>query len=163
MWVLGGVDVITSRSSALDNMGCIGKFRSTYCYNYLYRNFNIRRCSSECGTCSAPRSACSNLFLHMCFNTLIGFQFTCHIELSCPEPMHSFNYTYNDLKTDHRVCPLPQYIIVSCCLGYFTVAIFLRLPIIIKCILLVFMSVIYVLFIEFSHYQLFVCYDHTVS
>ena len=71
------------------------------------------------------------------------------------------NFTHSD--AEHRLCPLPQYIVISCCLGYCTVAIFLRLPIIIKCILLTFMSVIYLLFIEFSHYQLFACYDFAVS
>ncbi|XP_065200273.1 adenylate cyclase type 1 [Planococcus citri] len=86
--------------------------------------------------------------------------FTCHIDPVCHEPSNTLNFTHSD--AEHRLCPLPQYIVISCCLGYCTVAIFLRLPIIIKCVLLTFMSVIYLLFIEFSHFQLFACYDSAV-
>ncbi|XP_044734406.1 Ca(2+)/calmodulin-responsive adenylate cyclase isoform X3 [Chrysoperla carnea] len=66
------------------------------------------------------------------------------------------------LGHDHRACPLPQYIILSCSLGYMAVAIFLRLPIALKACLLVVMSIVYVLLIELSHLDLFNCYDQRV-
>lgn len=64
---------------------------------------------------------------------------------------------------DHRACPLPQYIVLSCALGYLAVAIFLRLPILLKAALLVIMSTVYILLIELSHFELFWCYDNRVK
>jgi adenylate cyclase 1 len=66
-------------------------------------------------------------------------------------------------ETDHRACPLPQYIVLSCALGYLAVAIFLRLPILLKAVLLVIMSTVYILLIELSHAKLFKCYDRRVN
>lgn len=63
------------------------------------------------------------------------------------------------MEKDHRACPLPQYIVLSCALGYLAVAIFLRLPILLKASLLVIMSTVYILLIELSHIELFACYD----
>ncbi|XP_060529634.1 Ca(2+)/calmodulin-responsive adenylate cyclase-like isoform X1 [Cylas formicarius] len=67
------------------------------------------------------------------------------------------------MESDHRACPLPQYIVLSCALGYLAVAIFLRLPILLKTSLLMVMSTIYILLIEISHKELFDCYDIRVS
>ncbi|XP_063921697.1 Ca(2+)/calmodulin-responsive adenylate cyclase isoform X9 [Zophobas morio] len=66
-------------------------------------------------------------------------------------------------EADHRACPLPQYIVLSCALGYLAVAIFLRLPILLKAVLLVIMSTVYILLIELSHTKLFKCYDKRVN
>lgn len=101
---------------------------------------------------------------YMQFTMIIAgfcFQFTCHFDANCQNSKHWFNHTHDD--TYHRLCPLPHYIVVSCCLGYFVVAIFLRLPVVLKFLLLVFMTVIYVLFIELSHSSLFKCYDNEVK
>lgn len=152
-WVLGGIDVVVSGTPALDIVGYIAKFCSTYSYNYVYRNFNIRGCSSECGTLSLIKTTgiwSRNNFISSPF---FFFQFTCNIDPSC-------HHTKED--ANHLMCPLPQYIVISCCLGYFVVAIFLRLPVVLKCLLLVFMTVIYTLFIELSHNSLFKCYDREV-
>ncbi|XP_049778147.1 Ca(2+)/calmodulin-responsive adenylate cyclase [Schistocerca cancellata] len=64
---------------------------------------------------------------------------------------------------DHRACPLPQYVVLSCTLGYLAVAVFLRLPILVKGILLVAMATVYILLIEVSHRSLFDCYDERVG
>lgn len=66
------------------------------------------------------------------------------------------------LEKDHRACPLPQYIVLSCALGYLAVALFLRLPILLKVALLMIMSTVYILLIELSHIELFLCYDGRV-
>nr|XP_015838780.1 PREDICTED: Ca(2+)/calmodulin-responsive adenylate cyclase isoform X3 [Tribolium castaneum] len=66
-------------------------------------------------------------------------------------------------EADHRACPLPQYIVLSCALGYLAVAIFLRLPILLKAVLLVIMSTVYILLITLSHTRLFTCYDKRVN
>ncbi|CAH0554926.1 unnamed protein product [Brassicogethes aeneus] len=91
--------------------------------------------------------------------------FTCKSDLHCAS--HSTaNVTLdigNVMERDHRACPLPQYIVLSCALGYLAVAIFLRLPILLKASLLVIMSTVYVLFIELSHIDLFLCYDKRVT
>lgn len=83
--------------------------------------------------------------------------FTCRVDVSCP----SHNTTA--VPNDHRACPLPQYIIISCSLGYLAIAIFLRLPILIKCALLALMATIYILLIELSHINVFSCYDTRVQ
>ncbi|KAH1009575.1 hypothetical protein HUJ04_001908 [Dendroctonus ponderosae] len=91
--------------------------------------------------------------------------FTCRAEEPCIS--HStLNVTLDTgspLERDHRACPLPQYIVLSCALGYLAVAIFLRLPILLKASLLFVMSTIYVLLIELSHIDLFNCYDSRVG
>merc|ERR1719342_1077041 len=59
----------------------------------------------------------------------------------------------------HRWCPLPHYILLSCMLSYLAVAIFLRLPIAIKSLLLGAMGTVYILLIELSHAPVFECWD----
>ncbi|XP_074029785.1 adenylate cyclase rutabaga isoform X3 [Leptinotarsa decemlineata] len=86
--------------------------------------------------------------------------FTCLSDTNCV-PHSTANITLDG--RDHRACPLPQYIVISCALGYLAVAIFLRLPILLKTSLLVIMSTIYILLIELSHIELFLCYDVRVS
>nr|CAD7401062.1 unnamed protein product [Timema cristinae] len=83
--------------------------------------------------------------------------FTCRAD-GC-SPANSSNVT---LEGDHRACPLPQYVVMSCCLGFLVVAVFLRLPIIIKGILLLVMATVYILLILVSHVGLFLCYDTRV-
>ncbi|KAJ6225324.1 hypothetical protein RDWZM_003869 [Blomia tropicalis] len=57
----------------------------------------------------------------------------------------------------HRVCPFPQYIVLSCVLSFFPLAIFLRLPMLLKATLLIPMATVFVLVIEHTHYKLFEC------
>nr|CAD7265051.1 unnamed protein product [Timema shepardi] len=83
--------------------------------------------------------------------------FTCRAD-GC-SPANPSNVT---LEGDHRACPLPQYVVMSCCLGFLVVAVFLRLPIIIKGILLLVMATVYILLILVSHVGLFLCYDTRV-
>lgn len=88
--------------------------------------------------------------------------FTCRME-SCD--LYTPNITLNAgfAEQDHRACPLPQYIVLSCALGYLAVAIFLRLPILLKASLLMIMTTIYILLIELSHLELFDCYDERIG
>ncbi|KAI8434865.1 hypothetical protein MSG28_003355 [Choristoneura fumiferana] len=60
---------------------------------------------------------------------------------------------------DHRACPVPLYITLGCCLSMLAVAVFLRLPILIKGILLAFMTAGYIAVIMAYHKDLFDCYD----
>ncbi|XP_065155430.1 Ca(2+)/calmodulin-responsive adenylate cyclase isoform X11 [Atheta coriaria] len=91
--------------------------------------------------------------------------FTCRSDVPCLSPESTTNVTLDGgtLERDHRACPLPQYIILSCALGYLAVALFLRLPILLKSSLLVVMSTVYILLIELSHIDLFMCYDLRVK
>ncbi|XP_038215206.1 Ca(2+)/calmodulin-responsive adenylate cyclase isoform X1 [Zerene cesonia] len=59
----------------------------------------------------------------------------------------------------HRMCPVPLYITLGCCLSMLTVAVFLRLPILVKGILLAVMTTGYVAVILIYHKYLFDCYD----
>lgn len=60
---------------------------------------------------------------------------------------------------DHRACPVPLYIALGCCLSMLTVAAFLRLPILVKGILLALMTAGYIAVILAYHRNLFDCYD----
>ncbi|XP_040577884.1 adenylate cyclase type 1 isoform X2 [Lepeophtheirus salmonis] len=59
----------------------------------------------------------------------------------------------------HRWCPLPHYIVINCLIGFLTVSTFLKLPFMIKSLLLGAMALVYILLIELSHKSLFLCYD----
>ncbi|XP_052862291.1 Ca(2+)/calmodulin-responsive adenylate cyclase [Anopheles cruzii] len=63
----------------------------------------------------------------------------------------------------HRKCALPQYIALSAAYSFLTVSIFLRLPILIKTVLVTLMGLVYCLFIELSHANIFDCYDQRVE
>ncbi|XP_018324756.1 Ca(2+)/calmodulin-responsive adenylate cyclase isoform X3 [Agrilus planipennis] len=90
--------------------------------------------------------------------------FTCRSDTTCIARTTT-NVTLDDSPTekDHRACPLPHYIVISCALSYLAVALFLRLPILLKASLLVIMSTVYILLIELSHIDLFLCYDLRVN
>ncbi|KAK3930408.1 Adenylate cyclase type 1 [Frankliniella fusca] len=100
--------------------------------------------------------------------------FTCHYDAPCI--LHSSaNVTLENggltavglgsavgLDKNHRACPIPQYIALSCSLGCLAVALFLRLPIMIKGVLLTLMGFIYMLLVVLSHPEVFSCYDQRV-
>ncbi|RVE48984.1 hypothetical protein evm_006342 [Chilo suppressalis] len=62
-------------------------------------------------------------------------------------------------STDHRACPVPLYITLGCCLSMLTVAVFLRLPILVKGVLLAVITAGYMAVIMAYHKDLFDCYD----
>merc|ERR1719225_1931815 len=86
--------------------------------------------------------------------------FTCRVD---PGNCGSAREACETVGTCHRICPLPQYIVLSCMLGFLAVAVFLRMPIMIKSLLLCAMALVYVLLIELSHKPLFTCFDHRVG
>ncbi|XP_043199779.1 Ca(2+)/calmodulin-responsive adenylate cyclase-like isoform X5 [Amphibalanus amphitrite] len=63
----------------------------------------------------------------------------------------------------HRACPLPQYVVLSCIISYLAVTVFLRLPILVKTLVLLAMTTVYVMFIYLSHAPLFLCYDQRMG
>ncbi|XP_050528541.1 Ca(2+)/calmodulin-responsive adenylate cyclase-like isoform X2 [Daktulosphaira vitifoliae] len=90
--------------------------------------------------------------------------FTCRMDTSCNGLVNVSSTEAMILSvSDHRACPLPQYVVLSCCLGYLSVAVFLRLPILIKCFLVSVMALMYILFIQYTHRHLFSCYDITIK
>ena len=68
--------------------------------------------------------------------------FTCSVD-SCEAALDECEVR----GTCHRICPLPHYIVLSCMLGFLAVAVFLRMPIMIKSLLLCAMALVYVLLI----------------
>lgn len=62
-------------------------------------------------------------------------------------------------STEHLACPIPLYITLGCCLSMLVVAVFLRLPILLKTILLCVMTAGYMTIILGYHKDLFDCYD----
>ena len=63
----------------------------------------------------------------------------------------------------HRACPLPQYVVLSCVISYLAVTVFLRLPILVKTLVLLAMTAVYIMFIYLSHAPLFLCYDQRIG
>ncbi|KFM59949.1 Ca(2+)/calmodulin-responsive adenylate cyclase, partial [Stegodyphus mimosarum] len=55
--------------------------------------------------------------------------FTCMKEPKCNA---SANVSQTSFLYDHYYCPLPHYVIISCILTFFSVVVFLRIPILIK-------------------------------
>ena len=83
--------------------------------------------------------------------------FTCRPEPVCaPLPA---NATAASLLSDHRSCPLPHYIVLSAVLGFLGVAIFLRLPVVVKGVLLTTVTVVYLLLFHLTHRPIMDCYD----
>lgn len=90
-------------------------------------------------------------------------QFTCRPELSCsPLPAtsnSSLPTVTSRLSDEHRFCPLPHYIILSGVLGFLGVAIFLRLPAVVKGAVLVLVTTVYMLLFHLTHWKILDCYD----
>lgn len=88
-------------------------------------------------------------------------QFTCHVDPDCElaEKCLVPGSAEYGAAGCHRWCPLPHYAVVSCLIGFMTVAIFLRLPIMVKGLLLAAMAVVHVLMVELSHKRVFECFD----
>ncbi|XP_071520790.1 uncharacterized protein [Panulirus ornatus] len=87
---------------------------------------------------------------------------------TCELPQVTCKANTTDLTSGHHGpqefvrnlwCPLPEYIPVSCVVGFMAVAVFLRLPVLVKMLLLVSMATVYSLLIFITHLQLFTCYD----
>ena len=110
------------------------------------------------------------------FGHHLTFQFTCHVDPAGLDPTSSVcplvKECSGDLGDDlaeptidtsacHRWCPLPQYAVLSCLVAFMAVAVFLRLPIMIKALLLFAMALVHVLLVELSHKQIFACFDNS--
>ncbi|XP_045030921.1 Ca(2+)/calmodulin-responsive adenylate cyclase isoform X1 [Daphnia magna] len=87
--------------------------------------------------------------------------FTCRPENTCV-PIVSSNVTPSaagSVVVDHRSCPLPHYIILSGVLGFLGVAIFLRLPAVVKGVVLILVTSVYLLLFHLTHRPILDCYD----
>ena len=67
--------------------------------------------------------------------------------------------TFRFASDDHRSCPLPHYILLSGVLGFLGVAIFLRLPAVVKAVVLSLVSTVYLLLFHLTHRSIMDCYD----
>ncbi|XP_052737625.1 Ca(2+)/calmodulin-responsive adenylate cyclase isoform X4 [Bicyclus anynana] len=103
-------------------------------------------------------------------NVFPQFQITCHEVNVCANltdniTMDTIRSTSGELasnlwsSTDHLACPIPLYITLGCCLSMLAVAVFLRLPILVKGVLLAVMTTGYVAVILLYHKHIFDCYD----
>ncbi|XP_074600208.1 uncharacterized protein LOC141854435 [Brevipalpus obovatus] len=80
----------------------------------------------------------------------------------CAEDAHCPNSTIihpSSFFQEYRACPLPHYIALSCVLSFLPLAIFLKLPVLLKAALIVPMATVFLLVIFFTHLQLFTCHD----
>ncbi|CAN7996131.1 unnamed protein product [Ixodes pacificus] len=90
-------------------------------------------------------------------------QLSCLPAPGCLAPNASTEAVNASWAESHRACPLPQYVAVSCVLAFLPSAAFLRLPLLIKAILLVPMAISFMVVVEFTHADLFLCYDRRVG
>lgn len=111
------------------------------------------------------------------FFNQIRFQFTCLTNLPCENDSIALN-------NSHRRCFLPQYISLAAAFAFLCLSVFLRylpctndhsfekiivftlknrLPFLIKTILIILMGIVYSLYIQLSHIEIFTCYDERVS
>lgn len=103
-------------------------------------------------------------------------EYFCALQITCTEidvcKKLSENVTMDEIRTTtgevaanlwcsnhHLACPVPLYITLGCCLSMLAVAVFLRLPILIKGILLSVMTTGYMCVILIFDKHLFDCYD----
>lgn len=66
-------------------------------------------------------------------------------------------------SSDRRTCPLPHYIILECILSFFPLVTFLRLPVILKAVLILPMAGMFILVIQYTHFTLFTCFDARIG
>ena len=64
---------------------------------------------------------------------------------------------------NHRTCPLPPYIILTCVMSFFPLVTFLRLPVLLKTALILPMAVVFLVVIEWTHKSLFLCFDSKIG
>nr|XP_027197802.1 Ca(2+)/calmodulin-responsive adenylate cyclase-like [Dermatophagoides pteronyssinus] len=91
--------------------------------------------------------------------------FTCLDDIACDYQNHSLiiDPQLAEMPDFSRICPFPQYIILSCVVSFFSLVIFLRLQMLFKAILLIPMALVYILLIEYTHFKLFECiYEYDV-
>jgi len=67
--------------------------------------------------------------------------------------------TFRFASDDHRSCPLPHYILLSGVLGFPCVAIFLRLPAVVKAVVHSLVSTVFLLLFPLTHRSIMDCYD----
>ena len=60
---------------------------------------------------------------------------------------------------DHLDCTLPQYVYLSCIMGYLSVSVFLKLSAGIKLLLMIIMGAVYIVVMEVTHSQIFDDFD----
>lgn len=60
-------------------------------------------------------------------------------------------------------CPLPEYIPFSCVLGFLCVSILLKVPFLVKCVLLLSHAAVYCFLIFYTQRQLFFCFDQRMG
>lgn len=66
---------------------------------------------------------------------------------------------HHSAEWPHRLCPVPQYLVVCCLLTLLPASAFLRLPLLVKVLLLCPMGIAFLALVEISHAQVFFCYD----
>lgn len=60
---------------------------------------------------------------------------------------------------DHLECRLPQYVFLSCIMGYLSVSVFLKLSAGIKLLLMIVMGAVYIVVMEYTHSGVFDEFD----
>ncbi|KAI1286421.1 Adenylate cyclase type 1 [Halotydeus destructor] len=108
---------------------------------YAVAQVNVFSCLEENNECTMSTS-------NLTMGTMRGYGPPTGPKLAAVEPTF-----------EHRQCPLPDYIILSCILSFLPLVIFLRLPVLLKAALIVPMAAVFMLVIQVTHEKLFYCLD----
>ncbi|XP_023225852.1 Ca(2+)/calmodulin-responsive adenylate cyclase-like isoform X1 [Centruroides sculpturatus] len=76
---------------------------------------------------------------------------------------NSTDLVQESILSEYKICPLPNYIVLTCVITFFPLVVFLRMPNLVKATLLLPMTAIFLLMIEMTHTELFRCYDQRIE
>ncbi|ESP00183.1 hypothetical protein LOTGIDRAFT_141290, partial [Lottia gigantea] len=116
----------------------------------------------KCTLFDIRRSSCIRLFVMM--TTILLIYATTQINVLCCKGGNFINVlanvTFTTSKSDnHLSCDIPNYIYLSCIMGYISISIFLKLSALIKLFLMILMASGYIVQMVFTHEMLFLVFD----
>ena len=125
-------------------LGCDPRIRLPAGHHRLYNRPPLCRRSSQRGLLILLMTLAGRPTISNWISFKIQMQFTCRAENSC-SPVAANTTPPVAGNVDHRSCPLPHYIVLSGVLGFLGVAIFLRLPAVVKGVVLILVTTVYLL------------------
>ena len=96
------------------------------------------------------------------FLPLEVYLFLVYFQFCCKGGMFNIfsKVSFTDNQSDgHLECRMPQYVFLSCIMGYLSVSVFLKLSAGIKLLLMIIMGAVYIVVMEITHSEIFDEFD----